>query len=164
VPRPLRLLALLLLLPALVPAADAQPALDGVVVRIVDGDTIVVRLPDRLEKVRYIGVDTPELHHPSKGEQPGGREAAEVNRVLVSGRRVRLELDVQPRDRHGRLLAYVWVDETMVNAELVRRGFAQVMTVPPNVRHQALFLKLQREARESARGLWGDATPAGRRP
>jgi micrococcal nuclease len=162
VPRPLRLLALLLLLPALVPAADAQPALDGVVVRIVDGDTIVVRLPDRLEKVRYIGVDTPELHHPSKGEQPGGREAAEVNRVLVSGRRVRLELDVQPRDRHGRLLAYVWVDETMVNAELVRRGFAQVMTVPPNVRHQALFLKLQREARESARGLWGAATPAAR--
>lgn len=161
-PRPLRLLALLLLLPALVPAADAQPALDGVVVRIVDGDTIVVRLPDRLEKVRYIGVDTPELHHPSKGEQPGGREAAEVNRVLVSGRRVRLELDVQPRDRHGRLLAYVWVDETMVNAELVRRGFAQVMTVPPNVRHQALFLKLQREARESARGLWGAATPAAR--
>jgi micrococcal nuclease len=67
---------------------------------------------------------------------------------------VRLELDVQARDRYGRLLAYVWLGDTMVNAELLRLGLAQVMTVPPNVRHQALFLKLQREARESGRGLW----------
>jgi len=77
-----------------------------------------------------------------------------VNRGLVIGRRVRLELDVQPRDRYGRLLAYVWVGDTMVNAELVRLGYAQVMTVPPNVRYQDLFLKLQREARDAGRGLW----------
>jgi micrococcal nuclease len=67
---------------------------------------------------------------------------------------VRLELDAQARDRYGRLLAYVWVGETMVNAELVRRGYAQVMTVPPNVRHQTLFLSLQRDARAAHRGLW----------
>lgn len=155
-------MALLLLLLALVVPAAAQPALEGVVVRIVDGDTIHVRLGERLERVRYIGVNTPEVHHPSKGEQPGGREAAVVNRELVNGRRVRLELDAQPRDRHGRLLAYVWVDETMVNAELVRRGFAQVMTVPPNVRHQTLFLRLQREARAAGRGLWSETAPSGR--
>jgi micrococcal nuclease len=154
--------ALLLVLLALVVPAAAQPALEGVVVRIVDGDTIHVRLGERVEKVRYIGVNTPEVHHPSKGEEPGGREAAVVNRQLVDGRRVRLELDAQARDRYGRLLAYVWVDETMVNAELVRRGFAQVMTVPPNVRHQTLFLKLQREARDAGRGLWGTPRTTGR--
>ena len=123
-------------------------------VRVVDGDTIDVQLADRVEKVRYIGVNTPEIHHPIKGEEPGGREAAEVNRRLVAGRHVRLELDVRTRDRYGRLLAYVWLGDTMVNAELVRRGYAQVMTVPPNVRYQDLFLKLQREARDAGRGLW----------
>lgn len=153
---------MLLLLVALVVPAAAQPALEGLVVRIVDGDTIHVRLGERIEKVRYIGVNTPEIHHPSKGQEPGGREAAVVNRELVNGRRVRLELDAQARDRHGRLLAYVWVEETMVNAELLRRGFAQVMTVPPNVRHQSLFLRLQREARAAGRGLWSDAAPTPR--
>ena len=157
-----RRLAPLVLLLGLVLPAVAQSTLDGSVVRVVDGDTIHVRLGDRIEKVRYIGVNTPELHHPRKGEEPGGRAAAAVNRELVSGRRVRLELDAQSRDRYGRLLAYVWVADTMINAELVRRGFAQVMTVPPNVRHQTLFLELQREAREAGRGLWGAPAPIDR--
>src|SRR5438445_10040591 len=153
-----RLLPLIVLLAWVTGIAGAQPAtLEGTVVRIVDGDTIHVRLSDRVEKVRYIGVNTPEVHHPRKGEEPGGREAADVNRTLVAARHVRLEMDVQTRDRYGRLLAYVWVDDTMVNAELVRRGYAQVMTVPPNVRHQALFVKLQRDAREAGRGLWSQA-------
>jgi micrococcal nuclease len=130
-------------------------ALEGTVVRVVDGDTIHVRIADRVEKVRYIGVNTPEVHHPKKGAEAGGREATRVNRGLVDGRRVRLELDVQERDRHGRLLAYVWVGDLMVNEELVRLGYAQVMTVPPNVRHQATFLTREREARQSGRGLWG---------
>jgi micrococcal nuclease len=129
-------------------------ALAGVVVKVVDGDTIHVRLGDRVEKVRYIGVNTPELRHPTQGQQHGSQEAWDVNRRLVAGRQVRLELDAQERDRHGRLLAYVWVGESMVNAELVGRGFAQVMTVPPNVRYQQLFLRLQRDAREAGRGLW----------
>jgi micrococcal nuclease len=72
----------------------------------------------------------------------------------VAGRAVRLELDVQSRDRYGRLLAYVWVGDRMVNAELVRGGYAQVMTIPPNVRYQAMFLALQRDARDAGRGLW----------
>ena len=151
------LLAVVLALLLVVPASAG--ALEGRVVRIVDGDTIHVRVGSRVEKVRYIGVDTPEVHHPAKGEQPGGREATAVNRALVEARTVRLETDVQTHDRHGRLLAYVWVGETMVNAELVRRGYAQVLTVPPNVRHQPLFSLLQREAREAGRGLWR-AAPA----
>lgn len=157
-----RWLAPLLVLLAVALPAAAQSPLAGTVTRIVDGDTIHVEVAGRLEKVRYIGVNTPEVHHPRKGEEPGGRAAAAVNRELVSGRRVRLELDTQSRDRHGRLLAYVWVADTMVNAELVRRGYAQAMTVPPNVRHQSLFLKLEREAREAGRGLWGDPAPAAR--
>lgn len=135
--------------------------LTGPVVRFVDGDTVWVRLTDRVEKVRYIGIDTPEVHHPTRGKQPGGREATDVNRRLIGGKPVRLEPDVQLRDRYGRLLAYVWVkgpdgDEIMINAELVRLGYAQVMTVPPNVRHAELFRKLAREAREQHRGLWAD--------
>jgi micrococcal nuclease len=149
---PLLLPLLLLLLGA--GAATAAAPIDGTVVRVVDGDTIDVRLADRVEKIRYIGVNTPEIHHPTRGEEPGGREAAAVNRRLVGGRQVRLELDVRTRDRYGRLLAYVWVGDTMVNAKLVRQGYAQVMTVPPNVRYRDLFMKLQREAREASRGLW----------
>jgi micrococcal nuclease len=148
---------LLLLLPLLVAGAAAAAPLEGTVVRVVDGDTIYVQLADRVEKIRYLGVNTPEIHHPVRGEEPGGREAADVNRRIVDGRRVRLELDVRTRDRYGRLLAYVWVGEIMVNAELVRRGYAQVMTVPPNVKYQDLFVKLQREARDAGRGLWRPA-------
>jgi micrococcal nuclease len=148
-----RLLLALLLVLLSVAGASAE-GFEGRVVRIVDGDTIHVRVGTRVERVRYIGVNTPEVHHPRKGEEPGGREAAAVNRALVAAREVRLETDVQTRDRYGRLLAYVWVGETMINAELVRRGYAQVMTIPPNVRHQRLFLGLQREARDAGRGLW----------
>ena len=134
-------------------AAAAGP-IEGTVVRVVDGDTIYVQLAGRVEKIRYIGVNTPEIRHPIKGEEPGGREAADVNRRIVGDQRVRLELDVRTRDRYGRLLAYVWVGDMMVNAELVRLGYAQVMTLPPNVRYQNLFVKLQREARDAGRGLW----------
>lgn len=147
-----RLLALLLLVLVVSPAAAGS--IDGTVLRVVDGDTIDVQLADRVEKVRYIGVNAPEIHHPIRGEEPGGREAAEVNRRLLVGRHVRLELDMRTRDRYRRLLAYVWAGDTMVNAELVRLGYAQVMTVPPNVKYQHLFVKLQREARDAHRGLW----------
>lgn len=151
---PLAILLVALAGPAAARRDAAPTRLEGVVVRVVDGDTVHVRVGERVEKVRYIGVNAPEVHYPERGEEPGGREAAEVNRTLVEGKRVRLELDVQERDRHRRLLAYVWVGGVMVNAELVRRGYAQVMTVPPNVRYQDLFLRLQRDAREAGRGLW----------
>jgi micrococcal nuclease len=114
-----------------------------------------VELQGRRERVRYLGIDTPETKHPTRGVEPYGPEAAEANRRLVQGRLVRLEFDVQPRDQYGRLLAYVYVGEVMVNAELVRQGYALLSTYPPNVTHEALFVRLQREAREAKRGLWG---------
>jgi len=144
----------LLALVTALPAWSTPAPVAGTVVRVVRGATIHVGVGARVEKVRYIGVNTPEVHHPTRGEEPGGREAAEVNRRLVEGQAVRLELDVQERDRYGRLLAYVWIGDLMINAELVRLGYAQVMTIPPNVRYQEVFLKLQREAREAGRGLW----------
>ncbi|HEX9878705.1 MAG TPA: thermonuclease family protein [Candidatus Binatia bacterium] len=127
------------------------------VVRVIDGDTIAVCcIQGKEEKVRYIGVNTPETQHPAKGIGYYGREAATANSRLVEGRAVRLEFDVQQRDRYGRLLAYVYLEDgTFVNAWLVQEGYAQVMTVPPNVNYQEFFLKLQREAREAGRGLWG---------
>jgi len=127
------------------------------VIRVIDGDTIQVCcvFGDR-EKVRYIGINTPEIHHPMKGVEFFGKEASEANGKLVDGKTVRLEFDVQEQDRYGRLLAYVYLEEgTFVNAWLAENGYAMVMTIPPNVKHQDLFLKLQREAREARRGLWG---------
>ncbi|HEX2087808.1 MAG TPA: thermonuclease family protein [Solirubrobacteraceae bacterium] len=93
--------------------------------------------------------------------QPGApvecfaREASAFLARLVEGRRVRLERDLEQRDRYGRLLAYVYRDGLFVNAELVRRGYASVATFPPNVRHAGTFVRLQREARRAGRGLWG---------
>lgn len=122
------------------------------VAKVIDGDTIKLA---NGEKARYIGIDTPETKHPKKAVQYFGKEAYEANKKLVEGKKVRLEFDVQPTDKYGRLLAYVYVDDIFVNAWLVENGYAQVATYPPNVKYQELFSKLQREARENNRGLWG---------
>jgi len=125
----------------------------AVVERAVDGDTVVLVGGER---VRYIGVDTPELHHPRKPVQPYAREAAEFNRRLVEGKKVRLELDVDRRDKYGRLLAYVYLEDgRFVNAELLKEGYARLLTIPPNVRYVDLFTGLQKQARDAKRGLWG---------
>lgn len=123
-----------------------------VVVRVIDGDTIEL---SNGEKVRYIGINTPELHHPQKGVEYFAREAYEANRRMVEGKRVRLEFDVQKRDRYGRLLAYVYVGDIMVNEWLVANGYAQAATYPPNVKYADRFVKLEAEARRLKIGLWG---------
>jgi micrococcal nuclease len=121
-------------------------------VRVVDGDTIEL---DGGEKVRYIGIDTPETVHPREPVQWMGKEATQANRVLVEGRKVGLEYDVERRDKYGRTLAYVWAGDVLVNERLVQLGYAQVSTYPPNVRYVERFLAAQRQAREAGRGLWG---------
>lgn len=149
-----------------VEAPTPTPAPHGVrakVVNVVDGDTIDVMINGQEFRVRYIGIDTPETKHPSKPVEFMGPEAAEANRRLVEGKTVELEKDVSETDRYGRLLRYVWVGDMMVNAELVRRGYAQVSTYPPDVKYQDLFVELQQEARAANRGLWAQpestATP-----
>lgn len=124
--------------------------------RVIDGDTI--ELTDgRL--VRYIGMDTPEVRRRIGGRwvkdpEPFGEAATEMNRQLVEGRTVRLEYDVQTHDRFGRLLAYVYVGDLMVNEELVRQGYAQPLTIPPNVRYVQRFREAAEAARHDGRGLW----------
>ena len=104
--------------------------------------------------MRLIGIDTPESVKPGSPVECFAREASALLERLVEGRRVRLELDVEERDRYGRLLAYVHRGELFVNLELVRRGYASVATFPPNVRHVEELLRAQREARAERRGQW----------
>jgi micrococcal nuclease len=125
----------------------------GPVVRVVDGDTIHVRVDGRREKVRYIGIDTPETRG---ADECFSQRASVFNGRLVGGERVRLVTDAEQRDRYGRLLAYVYRvrDGLFVNAELVREGYAQPLTVPPNVAHADDFRRLAADARRAGRGLW----------
>lgn len=125
--------------------------------RVVDGDTVEISPSiDGIEDVRLIGVDTPETHHPRYGEQPYGQRASEFTASELEGRSVALEFDVERVDDYGRLLAYVWTSgDSMFNEVLVREGYAQVATFPPNVEYTDRFLDAQRQARREQRGLWG---------
>ncbi len=133
----------------------APTVLVGQVVDVIDGNTILVNMGERSETVRYIGIISQENRRPPGPEAVPG-DAIQANRQLVARQQVRVELDTVERDRDGRLLAYVYVADRMVNAELIRRGSAEVMTVQPNVRHRDLFVTLEQEARDNRRGLWAD--------
>ena len=125
------------------------------VLRVVDGDTVEADVDGEEEDVRYIGVDTPESVKPDTPVECYALAASHFNEDLVEGRAVRLEYDSEHRDVYGRLLAYVYLGDEFVNAELVRRGFARTLTIPPNTRFADLFARLEREASDDERGLWG---------
>ena len=136
---------------------------NAVVERVVDGDTIDVEIDGRSERVRLIGIDTPEIAHEAFGDRPAndtecfGDEAHEFTRSLLPERTaVRLERDVVGRDDYGRVLAYVHraSDGIFVNFELVRQGYAQPLTIPPNVTHAELMVDAAREAERDDVGLW----------
>jgi len=121
------------------------------VVRVIDGDTIEI---EGNKKVRYIGINTPELKDPRKPVGCFAQEAADENKKLVEGKEVFIQKDVSEVDKYKRLLRYVWVGDTFVNDYLVRQGFAQVSTFPPDVKYYQQFLEAQTEAKENNRGLW----------
>jgi micrococcal nuclease len=130
----------------------------GVVVSVSDGDTFTVELAGKREKIRLIGVDTPETKHPTKGVQCWGPEAsAFTTSLLVPGTKVRLVRDVEARDKYGRLLGYVYLVDSnvFVNHELVRQGFARPYPFEPNTTHKAAFADAAWEAQAARRGLWG---------
>lgn len=148
-----RSLAFLLLIALLASCGPGEPTSTGTgetaqVAFVVDGDTIKLAGGRR---VRYIGVNTPETG------QIYAAEAKAFNESLVEDQEVWLEPDVQETDRYGRLLAYVWAGDTFVNLELVRRGYANTYTLPPNVRYADVFVQAEQEAREAGRGLWSPA-------
>ena len=139
---------------------------DILVERVVDGDTLKL---ESGERVRLIGIDTPEMHESNKlykDSQKSGQDAATIQKLgrrvyeftkkLVEGKRVSLEFDLERYDKYDRLLAYVYLKDggTFVNAEIVKEGYASLMTIPPNVKYADLFLKLYQEARANKRGLW----------
>jgi micrococcal nuclease len=120
-------------------------------VRVIDGDTIEL---DGGERVRLIGVDTPETVDPRRPVQYFGKEASAFTRRMAEGRNLRLEQDQETRDRYGRTLAYVYLqDGTFLNAEIIRQGYGHAYTRFP-FRYERQFVALEREARESRRGLW----------
>jgi micrococcal nuclease len=129
----------------------------AVVRRVVDGDTLIVRIEGTDERVRLIGVDTPESVKPGTPVECFAKEAAaHMGSLLPEGTAVRIERDAEARDRYRRLLAYVYRDSDglFVNLELVRAGYAQPYTQPPNVAHAAEFTAAAHEARQAGRGLW----------
>lgn len=143
--------------PTLSPALPQNGAVK--VERIVDGDTIVLAGG---QKLRYIGIDTPETVDPRRAVGCFGKEASNENKKLVAGKYVKLERDVSDTDKYGRLLRYVWVFDTpdatgsgiFVNEYLVKEGYARAATYPPDVKYADYFASLQDEARTENRGLW----------
>lgn len=118
---------------------------------VIDGDTIVL---SNNERVRYIGINSPEIHHPKKGYERLGNEAKEFNKKLLRDGRVRMEFDKEIRDKYGRLLAYVFSGDIFVNAEMVRKGFARAYPISPNIRYKGLFQDLENEAKRDRAGIW----------
>lgn len=132
------------------------------VTRVIDGDTIEVKMSGETYKVRLIGINTPES---TTRVEPYGKEAAEFTKSQLLGKKVYLEKDVSETDKYGRLLRYVWLKKPseltdseirtkMFNAILVLEGYAQAATYPPDVKYAEYFAKYEAEARESSRGLW----------
>lgn len=150
-----------------IPFGQSYDYNDILVKRVVDGDTLQLVSGER---VRLIGMDTPEIHESSKLYRDSqrtrqdiqtikelGRRAFEFTKKLVEGERVSLEFDVEKHDKYGRILAYVYLkDGTFVNAEIVKQGYASLMTIPPNVKYADLFRRLYQEARINKRGLWAE--------
>ena len=131
------------------PPANARGAR---VERVVDGDTVVL---SGVGKARLIGVDTPEAF---RGVECFGREASAFAKRVLGGKSVKVAWQVERRDRYGRELVDVWLsDGRFFNAMLVARGYAQPLTIAPNVEYAKLFVRLSRQARSARRGLWGRA-------
>ncbi len=140
------LLAIIFLLLPLCTCSSAPET--ATVTQVIDGDTIII---DTGQRVRYIGIDTPEVYPQAEAY---GMEAWQANRELVEDKKVRLEQDVSNTDKYGRLLRYVYVDDTLVNAELVRLGLAEAKAYPPDTKYQDLLEQLEKEARQAGRGMW----------
>ncbi len=129
---------------------------DALVTRVIDGDTAEMELDESGEEgVRFIGVDTPESVAPGQPVECFGKKASRFTEALVQGERVELRFGAEQRDRYGRLLAYVYLDDRFVNAELVRLGFARTLEIAPNVDFAERFARLQQAAANAGRGLWG---------
>lgn len=135
---------------------ESTNLLGTLVTKVIDGDTIEIESGQR---VRYIGIDTPETVHPDIKTQCFGAESSSKNKELVEGKRVRLEKDISETDKYGRLLRYVYVGDVSVNDLLVREGYANSSSYPPDIKYQNQLNQAQQEAQQASRGLWGSCSP-----
>lgn len=128
------------------------------VVSVVDGDTFKIIYEGKEEKVRLIGIDTPESVHPDKSKNiEYGTQVSNYVKELIQKKEVRLEFDVSQRDKYGRLLAYVYLENNeMLNEKLLKEGYAKISTYPPNVKYVEHFTKIQEESRKNKVGLWNE--------
>lgn len=132
-------------------SALGETPVNAEVIRISDGDSIIVRLGNKKEKLRLIGIDAPEIR-----QRPWGQMAKRHLKGLIGNSQVKIETDVVKRDRYGRLLAYVWTaDGRFVNLEMLRDGYAVIYTFPPNVSHVDEFSTAQSQAKNKRIGIWG---------
>lgn len=135
--------------------SESIDGLSGKVISVIDGDTIKVKLADGSEeRVRMTLIDTPETKHPKVGVQPLGEEASEFTTAQLTDQDVVLELDVQERDQYGRLLAYVWMNDTLFNEVLIEKGYARVAVFPPNTKYVDQFRGIEENAKEKGIGIW----------
>jgi micrococcal nuclease len=143
-------------------ASDGSGRTRALVTSVIDGDTIDVEINGTAYKLRYIGINAPELNGADTNLPNVALKATEKNRELIGGKTVELEKDVSYTDRYGRLLRYVYIGDLMVNAELVRLGFARSVAYPPDTRYQGLLNVMQAEARAARAGIWasGSDVPA----
>lgn len=125
------------------------------VLRVIDGDTIELASG---QKVRYIGIDTPETVDPRRDLQCFGKEASSYNKTLVEGKEIYLEKDVSQTDRYGRLLRYIYLEENgiSINEQLVKEGYAMASSYPPDIKYQEKFRLAEQKARNNQKGLWQD--------
>lgn len=149
-PRELFLLATFLV-NLLFPQQSTIQKTDNIVTRVIDGDTIEI---NNNQKVRLIGVDTPETVSPKKKIECYGVEASNFTKEKLLGKSVKLEKDISETDKYGRLLRYVWLDDQMFNEILVKEGYALVSTYPPDVKYKDKFLEAQEFSRNNKLGLW----------
>lgn len=127
------------------------------VIRVVDGDTFIISYNGKDERVRLIGVDTPESVHPDEEKNTEfGDKVSSYSKEMLQGKQVALEFDIDKKDQYDRLLAYVYLDGQMYNKILLEKGYAQVSTYPPNVKYVDEFIDIQKEARVSKVGMWAD--------
>jgi micrococcal nuclease len=139
------------------PPPSTQAAGTAVVVSIIDGDTVVLDLRGRRERVRLLGIDTPETDHPSRPVECYGTEAtAQLTGLIPPGTTVRVERDVEARDHYDRLLLYLYraSDEVFVNLAMASSGHATTLHVEPNGAHRPTLAAAEAEARADGRGLW----------
>lgn len=134
------------------PVDPGSPDRTYVVERVIDGDTLLLRGGER---VRLLGVDTPETVHPRIPVEPFGPEASRYTERRVEGKTVRLGFDKERRDRYGRLLAYVYVEGSLLNEELIREGYSEAqLEYPYSNAMKRLFREAEAEARAANRGVW----------